>query len=287
MPTCGPLPWVMMISLPCSMRPSSAWAAWATFSICSSGVLPRALPPRATTMRSGLPRGLDITASFLLVLLVTNIHQLTYFMQYTLPVQSINSDFDCLGERTIIGDKRISQGYRHSLTTLLKRFCTSLNRIPILPIWHVYSSLYKNLGEYAYLLLQWSDIRSARPRSSREAGLGTGPGVPVRRGTGHGHGAGANGLTGPGTVRPLEMQRKSRLAHQKRDFGYISRLPVNGDGHLGPAQRRRSHLGVRPTATVASPLKQSAPAEHLGGGAQIALFYKAQLSKTTPRYRGS
>lgn len=33
----------------------------------------------------GLAKGLDITASFLLVLLVTNIHQLTYFMQYTLP----------------------------------------------------------------------------------------------------------------------------------------------------------------------------------------------------------
>ena len=65
MPTCGPLPWVMMISLPCSMRPSSAWAAWLTRSICSAGVSPRALPPRATTMRSGLPKGLDMVFPFL------------------------------------------------------------------------------------------------------------------------------------------------------------------------------------------------------------------------------
>lgn len=28
--------------------------------VCSTGLLPRALPPRATTIRSGLPRGLDI-----------------------------------------------------------------------------------------------------------------------------------------------------------------------------------------------------------------------------------
>ena len=129
------------------------------------------------------------------------------------------------------------------------------------------------------------------------------------------------------TPRPLEIQRKSRLDHQKRDFG-ISRAPAQRCGRFSspsptaaasraPAQRRRSHLGSGPTATAASPLKhgggisgpgatatvasrvrsngdgcisaqnESAPAEHLGGGAQIALFYKAQLSKTTPRYRGS
>ena len=95
---------------------------------------------------------------------------------------------------------------------------------------------------------------------------------------GPGLGAGPGASTGPGAVRPLEMQRKSRLARQKRDFGYISspgstatvasRVRSNGDG-------------------CTSAQNESAPAEHLGGGAQIALFYKAQLSKTTPRYRGS
>ena len=93
-----------------------------------------------------------------------------------------------------------------------------------------------------------------------------------------GAGPEASAEPGAGAARSLELQRKSRLAHQKRDFGYIS-----GPGSTAaaasraPAHRRRPRLCSN----------KSAPAEHLGGGAQIALCYKAQLSKATPRCRGS
>ena len=132
-------------------------------------------------------------------------------------------------------------------------------------------------------------------RSSAGPGMGTGPGAS----TGPGRAQGRGGEHGAGAVRPLEMQRKSRLDHQKRDFGYISGPDATPTvASRAPAQRcgRISDPGA--TATVASRVRsngdgcisaqnESAPAEHLGGGAQIALFYKAQLSKTTPRYRGS
>ena len=102
----------------------------------------------------------------------------------------------------------------------------------------------------------------AGPRT--ELGAGAGPGMSMEPGAGPGldgaggeHGAGAGRKAGDEhgaeAVRPLEMQRKSRLDHQKRDFGYISSPGStarphlgprrNGDGRIsGPVQRRRLHL---------------------------------------------
>lgn len=138
----------------------------------------------------------------------------------------------------------------------------------------------------------------AGPRA--ELGAGAGPGMSMEPGAGPGldgaggeHGAEAGRKAGDEhgaeDVRPLEMQRKSRLAHQKRDFGYISGpSPTAAAASRAPVQRRRPHLGPRRNGDgCISAQNESAPAEHLGGGAQIALCYKAQLSKTTPRYRGS
>ncbi len=47
-----------LVTLLESHQVERAWAVLLTASICSTGLLPRALPPRATTIRSGLPRGL-------------------------------------------------------------------------------------------------------------------------------------------------------------------------------------------------------------------------------------
>lgn len=128
-------------------------------------------------------------------------------------------------------------------------------------------------------------------RSGAGPDMGTGPGLGAGPGanTGPGLGAGPGANTGPGAVRPLEMQRKSRLDHQKRDFGYISSPGATATtASRAPAQRRRPYLGLRRNGGGRiTAQNESAPAGHLGGGAQIALCYKAQLSKTTPRYRGS
>ena len=159
---------------------------------------------------------------------------------------------------------------------------------------HLYTKIWANMRT-----CYCNGVTSDPPSPAAVAGPGLGAGPGVRSGAGPGMGTGPGASTGSGAVRPLEMQRKSRLDHQKRDFGYIS-----GPGSTAaaasraPAQRcgRISDPGA--TATVASRVRssgdgrisaqnESAPAEHLGGGAQIALFYKAQLSKTTPRYRGS
>lgn len=140
------------------------------------------------------------------------------------------------------------------------------------------------------------------PAAVAGPGLGAGPGRPVRRGAG---GQGPGWAQGRGRARgrgPFDLSRcnVSHVWTIKNVTSVISRAP---------AQRQRPHLGPRrngdgrisdpgATATVASRVRsnggdrisaqnESAPAGHLGGGAQIALFYKAQLSKTTPRYRGS
>ena len=87
----------------------------------------------------------------------------------------------------------------------------------------------------------------------------------------------------PGAVRPLEMQRKSRLAHQKRDFGYISGpSPTAAAASRAPVQRRRPHLEPRlngsgrisdpgATATAVSPLKTKAPPPNISAGAHKSL----------------
>ena len=177
----------------------------------------------------------------------------------------------------------ISQGYRHSLTTSLKRFCERHSCISILPIWSVYSSIYKNLGEYAYLLLRWSDVRSDRSRSNRKAGR------PVGRGAGDERRAGGR-AQGRRLARPLEMQRKSRLAHQKRDFGYISGPgSTAADASRALARRWQPHLGTRRNGVGRiSVQNESAPAGiESDGGALVAPHYKPQLPKLTPRYRAS
>ena len=51
MPTWGPLPWATMTWLPSSMRSTMARAVIFTAVACSGRVVPRALPPRAMTMR--------------------------------------------------------------------------------------------------------------------------------------------------------------------------------------------------------------------------------------------
>ena len=50
-PTWGPLPWAMTTSLPSAIRSTMALAVLLTRASCSAAVLPRALPPRAMTMR--------------------------------------------------------------------------------------------------------------------------------------------------------------------------------------------------------------------------------------------
>lgn len=158
---------------------------------------------------------------------------------------------------------------------------------------HLYTKIWANMRT-CYCNGVTSDPPS--PAAVAGPGLGAGPGVrsgagpraELGRAQGRGAGAGPGASTGRGAVRPLEMQRKSRLDHQKRDFG-ISRAPAQRCGRISDpgatatvASRVRSNGGGRITAQ-----NESAPAGHLGGGAQIALCYKAQLSKTTPRYRGS
>ena len=92
--------------------------------------------------------------------------------------------------------------------------------------------------------------RDGRPVGGAGPGMGTGAGASTGPGEGLDR---AGGEHGTGAVRPLEMQRKSRLDHQKRDFGYISSPGStarphlgprrNGDGRIsGPVQRRRLHL---------------------------------------------
>lgn len=95
------------------------------------------------------------------------------------------------------------------------------------------------------------------PAAVARPGLGAGPGVRSGAGPGMGTGPGAStgpGLgAGPGAVRPLEMQRKSRLDHQKRDFGYISGpSPTAAAASRAPVQRRRPHLGPRLNGAAAS-----------------------------------
>ena len=51
MPTWGPLPWAMTTSLPSAIRSTIALAVLLTRASCSVAVLPRALPPRAITIR--------------------------------------------------------------------------------------------------------------------------------------------------------------------------------------------------------------------------------------------
>lgn len=140
------------------------------------------------------------------------------------------------------------------------------------------------------------------PAAVAGPGLGAGPGRPVRRGAEGGAGGGrrAGGRTRGRGPFGLSRCNVSHVWTIKNVTSVISRAP---------AQRQRPHLGPRrngdgrisdpgATATVASRVRsngdgrisaqnESAPAGHLGGGAQIALCYKAQLSKTTPRYRGS
>ena len=55
MPTWGPLPWAMTTWWPCSIRSTMALAVCLTAAICSGRLLPRALPPRAMTMRFPIP----------------------------------------------------------------------------------------------------------------------------------------------------------------------------------------------------------------------------------------
>ena len=51
MPTWGPLPWAMTTWLPAWMRSAMALEVCFTATICSGRLLPRALPPRAITIR--------------------------------------------------------------------------------------------------------------------------------------------------------------------------------------------------------------------------------------------
>ena len=145
----------------------------------------------------------------------------------------------------------ISQGYRHSLTTSLKRFCERHSCISILPIWSVYSSIYKNLGEYAYLLLRWSDVRSDRPRSSRRAGR------PVGRGAGDERGAGG--------WPDLSRCNVSHVWRIKNVTSVISRAPARQRRtHLGPWLDGGSRIsGPGSTASDASPCKTKAPPPEL------------------------
>lgn len=124
---------------------------------------------------------------------------------------------------------------------------------------HLYTKIWANMRT-----CYCNGVTSDPPGPAAVAGPGLGAGPGVRSGAGPGMGTGPGASTGSGAVRPLEMQCKSRLDHQKRDFGYISgpgstaaaasRAPAqrrrphlgprhNGDGRIsGPIQRRRSHL---------------------------------------------
>lgn len=160
---------------------------------------------------------------------------------------------------------------------------------------HLYTKIWANMRT-CYCNGVTSDPPS--PAAVAGPGLGAGPGVQSGAGPGVQSGAGpraelgrAQGRgasTGPG---PFGLSRcnVSHVWTIKNVTSVISRAP---------AQRRGRISDPGATATVASRVRsngdgctsaqnESAPAGHLGGGAQIALCYKAQLSKTTPRYRGS
>lgn len=106
---------------------------------------------------------------------------------------------------------------------------------------HLYTKIWANMRT-----CYCNGVTSDPPSPAAVAGPGLGAGPGVRSGAGPGMGTGPGASTGSGAVRPLEMQCKSRLDHQKRDFGYIS-----GPGSTAaaasraPAQRRRPHLGPR------------------------------------------
>ncbi len=91
---------------------------------------------------------------------------------------------------------------------------------------HLYTKIWANMRT-----CYCNGVTSDPPSPAAVAGPGLGAGPGVRSGA------------GPGAVRPLEMQRKSRLDHQKRDFGYISGpSPTAAAASRAPVQRRRLHL---------------------------------------------
>lgn len=164
---------------------------------------------------------------------------------------------------------------------------------------HLYTKIWANMRT-----CYCNGVTSDPPSPAAVAGPGLGAGPGVRSGAGPraelGAGAGPGGRTRGRGPFGLSRCNVSHVWTIKNVTSVISRAP---------AQRQRPHLGPRrngdgrisdpgATATVASRVRsnggdrisaqnESAPAGHLGGGAQIALCYKAQLSKTTPRYRGS
>lgn len=124
---------------------------------------------------------------------------------------------------------------------------------------------------------------SVWPGARPWAGLGAGPETSAGPRAGlwaePGTGAGTEPRAGAGRWPGLSRCNVSHVWRIKNVTSVISRAL---------AQRRRPHLGPRLNGDGRiSTQNKSAPAEHLDGGAQIALCYKAQLSKTTPRYRGS
>lgn len=164
---------------------------------------------------------------------------------------------------------------------------------------HLYTKIWANMRT-----CYCNGVTSDPPSPAAVAGPGLGAGPGVRSGAGPkaepGRAQGRGGRTrGRG---PFDLSRcnVSHVWTIKNVTSVISRAPAQWQRpHLGPrlngaaasrapAQRQRPHLGPRCNGDGRiSAQNESAPAEHLGGGAQIALFYKAQLSKTTPRYRGS
>ena len=163
---------------------------------------------------------------------------------------------------------------------------------------HLYTKIWANMRT-----CYCNGVTSDPPGPAAVVGPGLGAGPGVRSGVGPraelGAGAGPGASTGPGAgpggastgPRPFDLSRcnVSHVWTIKNVTSVISRAPAQRCGRI-------SDPGA--TATVASRVRsngdgcisaqnESAPAGHLGGGAQIALCYKAQLSKTTPRYRGS
>ena len=88
-------------------------------------------------------------------------------MQYTLNVPLKGPLFlVVLVNGRLLAINVISQGYGHNLATLLNRFNNECLCILFLPIWQVYTFLYKIALEYTRLLARWS-VPSPAPRVSR------------------------------------------------------------------------------------------------------------------------
>lgn len=164
---------------------------------------------------------------------------------------------------------------------------------------HLYTKIWANMRT-----CYCNGVTSDPPGPAAVAGpwAGTGPGVQS--------GAGPRAELGRAQGRGGRTRGRGPFGLSRCNVSHVWRIKnVTSVISRAPAQRQRPHLeprrngdgrisGPGATATVASRVRssgdgcisaqnESAPAEHLGGGAQIALFYKAQLSKTTPRYRGS